>query len=100
MVSLAFAGRGVQLGAIGIGVVHLTSDSEAFVPSRAGVAFARASIVVDTDWLTRPLCAGRVGVAMRVEAGSSVYKGHKMVLCAASMHILQGLLWARFHSIG
>ena len=42
-VSFAFAGRGAQIGALGIGVVLLTSDREAFVPFRAGLAFARAS---------------------------------------------------------
>ena len=63
-VSLGFTGGGAQLGALGIGVVPLASDCKAFVPSRAGVAFTRASVVVDTDWFTATLCrASRCGRA-------------------------------------
>ena len=54
----------------------------------------------------QPLCAGPVGVAVRVEAGHGVYKWHEVVPCDASMYILQkaeGLLWpekAQFHKVG
>lgn len=61
-VSLAFVARGAQLEALSIGVVPLASDHNAFVPSRAGVAFTRSSVVVDTDWFTATLCvANRCG---------------------------------------
>ena len=70
--------------------------------SRARVAFTCAAVVVNL----RPLCAGPVCVAVRVETGHGVYKGHEVVPCDASMHVLQkaeGLLWpekARFHKVG
>ena len=35
-----FTGRGAELGTLGVGVVPLTSDSEAFVPPGAGISFA------------------------------------------------------------
>ena len=69
--------------------------------SRARVAFTCAAVVVNL----RPLCAGPVCVAVRVETGHGVYKGHEVVPCDASMHVLQkaeGLLWpekARFHKV-
>ena len=64
--------------------------------------FACASIVVSLQLL----CAGPVGMAVRVEAGPSVYKGQEVddVLCDASMHKeAKGLLFlekTRFHRVG